>query len=86
MLNVLLVDITNLDRNESFTFAAGPYTPKVFVWIHDHKTLGKDKLLGDGEVDVRICLISLYILSHNIFIFFRSGDTYSLTACQLQMC
>ncbi|KAF9023422.1 tricalbin [Hymenopellis radicata] len=38
--------------NESFTFAAGPYTPKLFLWIHDHKTLGKDKLLGDGEIDI----------------------------------
>lgn len=23
------------------------------VWIHDHKTLGKDKLIAEGEVDVR---------------------------------
>lgn len=39
-------------RNESFVFAAGAYTPKLFAWVHDHKTLGKDKELGDGEVDV----------------------------------
>ena len=24
----------------------------MFVWVHDHKTLGKDKLLGEAEVDV----------------------------------
>ncbi|KAJ7785918.1 C2 domain-containing protein [Mycena metata] len=38
--------------NESFNFAAGPLTPKLFVWVHDHKTLGKDKLLGEGEIDI----------------------------------
>ncbi|EGO02737.1 hypothetical protein SERLA73DRAFT_165692 [Serpula lacrymans var. lacrymans S7.3] len=38
--------------NESFVFAAGTFTPKMHVWIYDHKTLGKDKLLGDGEVDI----------------------------------
>lgn len=40
-------------RNESFTFAAGAFTPKLFAWVHDHKTLGKDKLLGEAEIDVR---------------------------------
>ncbi|KAF7437156.1 hypothetical protein PC9H_003992 [Pleurotus ostreatus] len=38
--------------NESFIFTAGQFTPKLFAWIHDHKTIGKDKLLGDGEVDI----------------------------------
>lgn len=28
-------------------------TTKIFVWIYDHKTLGKDRELGSGEVDVR---------------------------------
>lgn len=23
------------------------------MWIYDHKTLGKDKLIAEGEVDVR---------------------------------
>lgn len=42
-------------RNESFTFAASPATQlKIFVWIFDHKTLGKDKELGAGEIDVSI--------------------------------
>ncbi|KAF9026598.1 C2 domain-containing protein [Rhodocollybia butyracea] len=38
--------------NEPFTFAASSLTPKLYVWIHDHKTLGKDKQLGDAEVDI----------------------------------
>jgi hypothetical protein len=41
-------------RNESFKFTAGPMTPKIYVWVHDHKTLGKDKDLAEGEVDVSI--------------------------------
>ncbi|KAJ6501679.1 C2 domain-containing protein [Mycena vitilis] len=38
--------------NETFNFAAGTLTPKLFLWIHDHKTLGKDKLLCEGEIDI----------------------------------
>ncbi|KAJ7456618.1 C2 domain-containing protein [Mycena latifolia] len=38
--------------NESFSFTAGTFTPKLYIWIHDHKTLGKDKLLGEGEIDI----------------------------------
>ncbi|KAJ7596712.1 C2 domain-containing protein [Mycena floridula] len=38
--------------NEGFVFVAGQFTPKIYVWVHDHKTLGKDKLLGEGEVDI----------------------------------
>ncbi|KAG1715796.1 hypothetical protein ID866_1372 [Astraeus odoratus] len=38
--------------NESFIFAASMLTPKLFLWIYDHKTLGKDKLLGEGEVEI----------------------------------
>lgn len=44
----------DLYRNESFAFAAAPATqPKMFVWVYDHKTLGKDKLLGSADIDVR---------------------------------
>ena len=40
-------------RNESFAFSAAPGTqPKMFIWVFDHKTLGKDKQLGQAEVDV----------------------------------
>ncbi|CDO75883.1 hypothetical protein BN946_scf184672.g16 [Trametes cinnabarina] len=39
--------------NESFAFAAAPATqPKMFVWVWDHKTLGKDKLLGSADIDI----------------------------------
>lgn len=40
------------DRNESFKFAASTLTPKLYIWLHDHKTLGKDKEIGETEVDV----------------------------------
>jgi hypothetical protein len=42
-------------RNETLSFTAGPMTPKLFVWIYEHKTLGKDKLLGEGYADVSFC-------------------------------
>jgi Ca2+-dependent lipid-binding protein len=39
-------------RNESFNFSAGSLTQKIFLWVYDHKTLAKDKVLSEGEVDV----------------------------------
>ena len=41
------------NRNEVFAFAAGPSQQKLYAWIYDYKTLGKDKTLGSAEVDVR---------------------------------
>ncbi|KAI0344135.1 tricalbin [Trametopsis cervina] len=38
--------------DECLTFVAGPSQQKLYVWVHDYKTLGKDKLLGSGEVEV----------------------------------
>jgi len=38
--------------NETLDFPVGPSTPKLHVTIFDHKTLGKDKLLGEAEVDI----------------------------------
>ncbi|CAL1696266.1 unnamed protein product [Somion occarium] len=38
--------------NETFTFVANPSYPTLYVWIHDHKTIGRDKLLGSAEVDI----------------------------------
>ncbi|KAG2023600.1 transmembrane protein [Coprinopsis cinerea AmutBmut pab1-1] len=43
---------TTPEWNESFKFAASRLTPKLFVTIFDHKTLGKDKELADGEIDI----------------------------------
>ena len=45
--------VLNDGRNESFIFAASARTPRMHVWIYDHKTLGKDKQIAEGEVDVR---------------------------------
>lgn len=39
-------------RNESFEFAVGPSSTSLHILIFDHKTLGKDKSLGEAEVDV----------------------------------
>lgn len=50
-------------RNESFTCAASIFTPKLFVWIHDHKTIGKDKEIGEGEIDVRLRIFINIIIS-----------------------
>ena len=41
-----------LVRNEVFAFAAGPSQQKLYTWMYDYKTLGKDKLLGSAEIDV----------------------------------
>jgi Ca2+-dependent lipid-binding protein len=38
--------------NETFTFAASASTPKILLWVHDHKTLGKDKDLSSGSVEI----------------------------------
>ena len=58
----LIQSVTNLefvfDRNESFSFTVSSLTPKVFVCVHDHKTLGKDKEVAEGEVEA--CFLSLY--------------------------
>jgi len=40
-------------RNESFIFPVSTATTKINLWVYDHKTLGKDKELSSGEVDVR---------------------------------
>ncbi len=39
-------------RNETLVFPVTVATSKIYVWIYDHKTLGKDKELASGEVDV----------------------------------
>ncbi|KAF6766075.1 transmembrane protein [Ephemerocybe angulata] len=38
--------------NESFRCAASAHTQKIYLWVHDHKTLGKDKDIGEAEVDI----------------------------------
>ena len=34
-----------------------PGQSKIGVWVHDYKTIGRDKLLGAGEIDVGLCLL-----------------------------
>lgn len=38
--------------NETFDFSVGPATSKLYVSIYDHKTLGRDKSLGEVVVDI----------------------------------
>ncbi len=55
-------DFHLLNRNESFAFSAAPATqPKLFAWVYDHKTLGKDKQLGMAEIDVSRRLLNLLL-------------------------
>ena len=43
-------------RNENFAFPAGPTTPKLYLRVLDHRTLGKDKTVGEAEIDVSFFL------------------------------
>lgn len=54
----LSLSLSNSNRNETLAFPAGPTTPKLYAKLYDHKTLGKDKQIGEAEVDVRIPLQS----------------------------
>lgn len=45
-------------RNEQCAFVINSSQAKINVWVHDHKTLGRGKLLGAGEIDVRMSLLS----------------------------
>ena len=47
------IELTGCVRNETLAFPAGPTTPKLQVKVYEHKTLGKDKQIGEADVDVR---------------------------------
>jgi Ca2+-dependent lipid-binding protein len=64
--------------NESFIFAASALTPKLFVWIHDHKTLAKDKELGEGEVDIWRHVKAQGISSNDVMIDLKNGGLVRL--------
>ncbi|KAF8971456.1 C2 domain-containing protein [Flammula alnicola] len=64
--------------NESFTCAASVFTPKCFVWIHDHKTLGKDKEIGEGEVDIWRHIKPQGVSAADVFIELRQGGLMRL--------
>jgi len=38
--------------NEQCAFVVGSSQSKIHAWIHDYKTIGRDKLLGAGEIDI----------------------------------
>jgi hypothetical protein len=40
-------------RDESFRFLVGPDTRSFTANVFDHKMMGKDRLLGEANVDVR---------------------------------
>ena len=44
----------NAFRNEQCAFVVTPNQPKIQVWVHDYKAIGRDKLLGAGEIDVSL--------------------------------
>jgi len=37
---------------------------KIQIWVHDYKTIGRDKLLGAGEIDVCLSLPPSDCVSH----------------------
>lgn len=39
---------------------------KILVWVHDYKTIGRDKLLGAGEIDVGLSLPLGDCVSHAV--------------------
>ena len=52
-------------RNESFDFPCSAATPRLYAELFDHHTIGKDKPLGEAEVDVRISVSYLaFRLTH----------------------
>jgi len=38
--------------NEQCAFVVSSSQSKIQVWVHDYKTLGRDKLLGAGDIDI----------------------------------
>ncbi|KAF8898443.1 C2 domain-containing protein [Infundibulicybe gibba] len=60
--------------NESFVFAAGSFTPKLYAWVHEHKTLGKDKDIGDGEIDIWRHIKPEGVSAADVFLELRQGN------------
>jgi len=38
--------------NEQCAFVVNSNQSKIHAWVHDYKTIGRDKLLGAGEIDI----------------------------------
>ncbi|EDR16040.1 uncharacterized protein LACBIDRAFT_227976 [Laccaria bicolor S238N-H82] len=60
--------------NETFTFAASALTPKILLWVHDHKTLGKDKELSSGSVDIPRHIKMDSVSSADVFVELNHGQ------------
>ncbi|KII93708.1 hypothetical protein PLICRDRAFT_131763 [Plicaturopsis crispa FD-325 SS-3] len=60
--------------NEAFNFAASPSTAKLYLWVYDHKTIGKDKLLGEADVDIWRHLQPGQTSSADVFSELREGS------------
>jgi hypothetical protein len=60
------IRLMTTSRRETFTFRAGTVTPKLFAWVFDHKTLAKDKLLGEGEIEVSVRVHNRYTVDRLI--------------------
>lgn len=59
--------------NETFLFPASATTPKMYVWIHDHKTIGKDKELSEGEVEIWRYISSETVSSQEVVVNLKPG-------------
>lgn len=58
-------------RNESFTVQVNGDTKELRATVFDHKSFGKDKSLGEADIDVRWrCPLRI---EHITYVFYRSG-------------
>jgi hypothetical protein len=58
-------------RNEQCSFVVNSSQSKIQAWVHDYKTIGRDKLLGAGEIDVGLSLPSSDCVSHLVLQIWR---------------
>ena len=61
---LLFSEYASAFRNEQCAFVVNSSQSKIYAWIHDHHTIGKDKLLGAGEIDVGVSLPPSDRVSH----------------------
>lgn len=58
-------------RNEQCAFVVNSSQSKIQAWVHDYKTIGRDKLLGAGDIDVGLSLPSNDFVSHDVLQIWR---------------
>lgn len=59
-----------MTRNESFSFQVSQDSKTMNVSVFDHKTFGKDKLVGEANVDVSAIAMKCFVSYGR-----RYGDT-----------